>query len=257
MRRLLLPLALVAAVLVACGSDNPDAGGTPLVGTTWEIVPGSLGSTAAQPTLRLEPGDAFGNAGCNTFRGPYTLKPASLGSGPTLEFGELATTQMACPPDQTAVEQLYLSRLARVRTYQLTPAGLQLDDATGRKLLVYNAANSSLVGDWKINAYLTADGNAFSSVVVGSSPTITFVNGGTFTGTTGCNTFKGSWKQGPLESLTITGVAATLVACTDAQLADQDKSILAALEASVRADVATHQASFFNSAGQRTLELFR
>ena len=105
--------------------------------------------------------------------------------------------------------------------------------------------------------YLRADESAFTSVVLGSTLTANFGADGMFSGNTGCNNLAGPWKQGPGEAVSIGPLATTLAACTSADLSDQEHSYVAALEASVRAEVTSTSAALFNGAGLRTLELTR
>ncbi len=269
--RLLAPVAVVGVLglLASCGSDSPDApaaGGNaagaattaaasvPLEGTTWELEATALnlpGGDRIQPTLLLSDGRASGFTGCNRLNTSYTT------SGSSLTFGQAAMTNMACPAVETAIEQAYLARLAQVATYELGPSSLVLKDASGATVLTFAAANSSLVGDWTVTGYLTSSGNAFTSVVNGSELTAGFVADGTVNGNTGCNTFRGPWTQGPGDAVTIGPLAATLAACTDPDLSTQETSYLRALESSTTAEVASHEATLFNSAGQRALTLSR
>ncbi len=262
--RSLILLVMVAVVLGACGKDDNDAApaqpdvtispSTPLEGTTWELGPQGLdlpGLEQSRPTLLLRDGTASGFSGCNRYTGPYTL------ASPGLTFGNLAGTQAACPPIQTAIERAYLDRLSRVAKFDLGLSDLQLQDASGATLLSFTAANTSLVGSWTVTGYLNSSGSAFMSTEAAGTPTAVFVADGTVSGTTGCNSYNGPWTQGPDDAVHIGPLAKTLAACTDAALSAQETSFVQALEASVNAEVASHEATFLNSAGQRTLMLTR
>src|SRR5262249_40041366 len=187
-------LFAVGLVVSSCGADRPDvATAAPLEGTPWELDISSVrvsGIEGAQPTLRLENGVASGFAGCNTYSGSYRLE------GSSLRFGRMATTVMACGPAGSAVETAYLDRLSPVAHYALTGSGLDLQDASGARVLVFLPAKTSLEGDWRIIGVLQSTGSAFSSAAE-PLPTARFSADSTMSGTTGCNTLNGPWSQGP------------------------------------------------------------
>jgi heat shock protein HslJ len=201
--------------------------------------------------MRLVGGTASGSTGCNLYTGPYTI------GNQRLTFGVLAETHMACGPEETAIESAFVPRLGMTATYTLNGNQLQLHDSGGATLLTFNAANTSLEGAWTVLGFLRADGSAFTSVIVGSTLTADFGAGGMFTGNTGCNNLTGAWKQGPGKAVSIGPLATTLAACTSADLSAQEHSYVAALEASVRAEVTSTSAVLFNAAGQRSVELTR
>jgi heat shock protein HslJ len=262
--RALVLLVMVAMAVGACGKDDNDAAtaqpvattaaGPALEGTTWELGTQGLdlpGLEQSRPTLLLQDGTATGWSGCNRFNGPYTLAP------PSLTFETAARTLAACGAAQTAIENAYMDRLSRVSTFALAASGLQLQDSSGATLLSFSAANTSLVGSWTVTGFLTSSGSAFTSVVQSSPPTAVFAADGTVSGTTGCNMYNGPWTQGPDDAVHVGPLAKTLAACTDPELAAQETSFTQALEASVAAEVASHEATFLNSDGLRTLTLTR
>jgi heat shock protein HslJ len=244
-------LALVIAVGASCGSGNVRAAeGDTLTSSTWVLTPASLGlpsTSGAQPTLRFTAGIASGFSGCNQYHGSYTVK------GNALTFGPMATTMMACGPQETAVEAAYLDRLARAARFAVTSSRLDLADAKGVTLLSYAAASSSLEGAWTVTGYLTSTGTAFTSVVVGSELGMSFAGDGTLNGTTGCNHFTGTWRQGPGDAVAIQLGGQTTAACTDPDLMAQETSIVKAWSSTVKVDVAGSEATFYNSDGQRTV----
>jgi putative lipoprotein len=262
-------------VVAACGSSgdsastsarSPGSTGTPssptsspasspaLEGTTWEVAPGGLdvdGLDHITPTLRLEAGRAGGFAGCNTFNGSYTLH------APSLSFGPLAQTSMACEPVGTAIERAYLAALAKVATYALSSSTLELKDASGTTVLTFGTGNTSLLGSWTATGYLTSTGSAFNSVENGSTLTADFAADGTVNGNSGCNSYRGPWSLAADGGLSIGPLASTKIACKSDALSAQEASFLTAMEASIGAVIGSHQAVFNNQAGQTTVELTR
>lgn len=103
----------------------------PLEGTNWQLVevggapvPAAADSNR-RPGLRLVPAGhkVQGLAGCNRMMGSYEL------NGPSLKFGPLATTRMACP--SMDAEQAYLAALGATTRYEIAGAGLTLFGANG------------------------------------------------------------------------------------------------------------------------------
>lgn len=85
----------------------------PLTGTTWQVtslvsaqaVSTSVALERAKPTLTIaDDGAVSGSTGCNRITGHATVS----GSPAVIEFGPLATTKMACPPDVAEIEQAVL-----------------------------------------------------------------------------------------------------------------------------------------------------
>jgi len=125
-------LALLPAV-AACASNggaaaSEESGSADLPATSWTLVGigGSEPAGDAKPTIAFAPtgGTVSGNAGCNTFNGAVTI------DGSTITFGPLATTRMACPEPQMAVESAYLAGLAGARTWRMDGGQLVLEGAT-------------------------------------------------------------------------------------------------------------------------------
>ena len=62
-----------------------------------------------------------GNAGCNTFTGPYVV------AGEEIAIGPLASTQRACPDPQLQQQEAdYLAALQQATTYAVTGTRLDL-----------------------------------------------------------------------------------------------------------------------------------
>ncbi len=72
---------------------------------------------------------AAGSGGCNRFTGGYTL------DGPSLSFGTLAATQMACAPAVMEQERRFFTAIAEVRGWRIEQGRLLLTDAGGGVLL--------------------------------------------------------------------------------------------------------------------------
>jgi putative lipoprotein len=107
MRSLAL-FSLLALSACATASLGPRFDGRELVAEAVNDIP-VTGSRP--PTLRLDNGRATGSAGCNSFSAPYTL------SEERIEFGPVASTEMACEAAAMEQERSFLSILAAARSY--------------------------------------------------------------------------------------------------------------------------------------------
>lgn len=87
-----------------------------------------------RPTLRLDDEGRFsGRTGCNGFGGTYELTADGV------RFTPGAMTLMACPEPQMTMERRYLDALDAVRTAQIASIVLDLNDATGKRRLRFEA----------------------------------------------------------------------------------------------------------------------
>jgi putative lipoprotein len=136
----LLPLA-IAAVL---GADIAPSGPAPhghgmlwaqadsddampeLAGTEWLLK--SLRGNDVEPEIGSSlgfdgDGNAFGNGGCNRFRGSVEI------DGGTLKFGDIASTMMACADANSQQEAVFHEALAQTAAFRFEAGELLLLDA--------------------------------------------------------------------------------------------------------------------------------
>ncbi len=170
---------MAVTLMAACGSDSGGSGSAstgstpssaaatgsdPLDGTTWTLdvagleVPGSDDGRTDDLVLEI---DRVGHQWMQHLHGGYTI------SGATLTIGQLASTQKACGPVETAVETAVLTRLGKVAGYKVEADKLTLTDASGATLLTYAAAKGGVEGAWDANGYLNPAKQAFVSPIVG------------------------------------------------------------------------------------------
>ena len=140
------PLALVAAILVAlvallsaCGGEDNAPNAPTMLEGSWKLE--TLGGTAADPavptTLSMNEGQATGNAGVNTFNGPYDAP-----SDGVLTFGTIASTMMAGPDNAMQQEQDFLKALAETKKFTTDNGALVLMDDAETKLAVLKPAGN-------------------------------------------------------------------------------------------------------------------
>lgn len=111
----------------------------PLTGTTWQVttlVSAQAATTSvaleqSKPTLTIaDDGAVSGSTGCNRITGHATV------SGSDIEFGPLATTRMACPPEVAEVEQAVLRVLKGTVQTAIDADELKLSGADGNGLVL-------------------------------------------------------------------------------------------------------------------------
>jgi heat shock protein HslJ len=263
-----LPALLLVAVtmIAACGSDSGGSGSAstgstpssaaastgadPLDGTTWTLDVAGLevpGAEKVAPTISFSSSTVSGSSGCNTFTGGYTV------SGATLTIGQLASTQKACGPAETAVETAVMTRLGKVAGYTVAGDKLTLTDASGATLLTYAAAKGGVEGSWEANGYLVPAKQAFTSPIVGTSLTAVFGPDGHVAGSAGCNDFTGTYTVDGTK-LTIGALATTRKACdSPAGIMEQETDYIAALSSSVSFQNDGTGLTLLNAAGQRSV----
>lgn len=248
--------AVLLLTLAACGDDDDaatsggsggndngtgNAGGSSLEGTTWILAadaPLGVALEAIVVTAQFKDGTLSGNSGCNTYSTSYEVDGDKLTVGP-----DIAGTQMACPPAETAVEQAYLARLPKAAGFKVDGTTLSLTDDGGETILKYEASEGAdaIQGDWTVTGYYS--GNAVTSPLGGVTLTGKFENG-TLSGNTGCNTFTGPYQIDG-QKITIGPLAATRAACPTTELTDQETQYLIALQLARTFEVAGNRLDLF------------
>jgi len=241
-----------------CGSSGGSSGGsssTPsLSGTEWVLtamtpsVP-NLGRVAV--TAQFASGTLSGHSGCNTYRASYTQQGDSLTIGK-----DIASTKIACPSLPSAVEQAYLQRLPKVRSFARSGSTLTLQDADGKALLTYKSAPSgaeAITGAWNVTSFYT--GTAVSSPT-GDQPLTATFTADAVSGNSGCNTFNGPSKVDGT-SITIGPLASTLMACADPAANQQEQQFAAALELAKSFEVVGNRLSLYRADGGYAVTLER
>jgi heat shock protein HslJ len=113
----------------------------PLTGTTWQVtslvsaqaISTSVALEQSKPTLTIaEDGTVSGSTGCNQISGHATVS----GSPEVIEFGPLATTRKACPPDVDQIEQAVLRVLKGTVQTSIDADQLKLSGTDGNGLVL-------------------------------------------------------------------------------------------------------------------------
>lgn len=186
-------------------------------GAPLPVVPGR------QVTLQIHGDKASGTSGCNLYGGTMQRQ------GDRVAFRELGGTEMGCADDAMALESAFLAALGKVATLttdgdRLTLRGEGVVLEFGRQPPVDDAA---LVGTaWMLDTLVSGDTAA--STVHGAEPIrLSFSADDTFTGSTGCRSFAGTYKL-TASTLTVLELSADGRPCADA-VGQQDAQVLAVL----------------------------
>ena len=140
--RATLAATLLVSLAGVASAQSPAASpaAPTLVGTEWHLVStGSGGTQTPVPagvtaTLQIDGTLAGGTGGCNRYMAQVTSSDTAL------SFGDIASTMMACPEPQMSFETAYLAALGTVTAYTIADQTLNLLDASGNAVLVYQAA---------------------------------------------------------------------------------------------------------------------
>jgi heat shock protein HslJ len=113
-----------------------------LAGTNWEVIGYNNGKQAVTSLLLNtsmtasfgSDGTLSGNAGCNTYSGPYTT------TGNQIKIGPLVSTMMACSDPEGIMEQesQYLTAIQNATTYLVEGKVLELRGADGALMADFN-----------------------------------------------------------------------------------------------------------------------
>jgi len=144
-----LPIILSTLLLITgCSTAARDAQESfappdeSVVNTYWKLVTldGKPVSTQenfreAHMVLHLDSLRLAGSTGCNTLNGSYRLESERI------EFAQLATTKMACPPLQMEIEQAFLMTLRQVTAWSVDGATLVLSSDNNKTRAVFEAVH--------------------------------------------------------------------------------------------------------------------
>lgn len=205
--------------------------GTGIEGITWLLRSQSVDGTLTNVpdgvlvSLRLLDGQAGGNGGCNRYSTSYLI------DGDNIEFGQLATTLMACEDPAGELEGAYFANLAATATWSSDGTNLTFASADGADILVYEAAaEASVVGSWIASGINNGTGGVVNSAIT-SSVTADFSPEGDLTGFDGCNDYFTTYEVDGDSIVISDAIGSTRMACADDDLAAQSQQYTTALAA--------------------------
>ena len=220
MNRRWLGMLVVCAVPVlvwACTMDKAalTMDKAALEGATWRLTQvvhadGQLHSVpdSVEATAIFASGSVSGSGGCNRYTASYTVAAGKL------TIGLAASTMMACPEPQTAVEQPFMAALAATMAYKIEDGQLSLLDAGGQKIATFKMQQPVALKSvtWRATVYNNGRGAAVS-LIDGSKITAIFGTDGVLSGSAGCNHYRAAYvTEG--SSITIQAPAATRRTCS-------------------------------------------
>lgn len=262
MKRAYLFMTLSVCVSVALAGCSlvptqvpPDAG-TALEGTRWtlELYLDSQGDLVSvlpdtEVTAQFEAGEIGGSAGCNRYFGSYEV------DGDKLSIGPLASTEMYCHPDEVMDQEMaYLAALGSAASYKTEDDRLEIADSPGQTVLVFAVrAPAPLTGTtWQMMTYNNGR-EAVVSPLRGTDITALFGEGGSLTGSAGCNNYTTSYELDG-DNITIGPIAITFMMCAEPEgTMEQESAYLAALELAATYKIEGDQLELLDAEGRRAV----
>ncbi|UQA55344.1 META domain-containing protein [Polyangium aurulentum] len=132
LRSLLAMLPVVSLAAPAMARDE-----NRLANTQWVLVAIVEGDEASLPVEGTEVTLEFRNDGiaagraCNLYQGQYTVE------GNALSFGDMATTLMLCPEEESAQEGRYYGALRSADSFEFRGRQLEIEYGDGKGTLVF------------------------------------------------------------------------------------------------------------------------
>jgi heat shock protein HslJ len=206
---------------------SPDSE-TDFSGTGWRLTSlrGEAPLEGTTITLAFAGGrKAAGSSGCNQYMTTYSFD-AARGA---LSFDRTAGTMMACPEPQMVQEQRYLEALAATESFKITEQTLALIGEDGQTVAEFSYISQRLAGTtWNVTGYNNGKGGVVS-LVAGTSLTAVFDDQGTVSGSSGCNTYSGSYTV-DAGAISIGTLAGTRKMCFGEGVMEQEERFLRAME---------------------------
>jgi heat shock protein HslJ len=223
---------LIPFSLVGCASNQPtESGGTDpaaLTGSVWRLDSASADALATNVpqdvavTIEFAAGEVSGHSGCNSYGGAYQAKDDG-----SISFGEFRSTLMACAKPLSSLESGYMATLSKATTFSVGTTLTLKGDVT----LTFDKEAAptplALVGtQWRLIAL--GSGDTTSTAAPDHPALLLFAADGTVSGSTGCNTFHGSYTHSG-DSLSFGPLATTRKAC-EQEVMTQEQAFVQAME---------------------------
>lgn len=222
-----LMFILGSLMLTACAGRSGSLEGTLWQMTAYLNAEGEMVQSLpdVKTTAQFENGSVGGNAGCNSYNGPYQV------DGKNISFGPLMSTLMACPPPVMEQETGYMAALGMVATYKVNGESLTMFDKDGEVVLEFVTVEpAALVGTpWLLTSYNNGKGG-MQSVIIGTEITADFNEDGTMSGSAGCNTYSAPYEATE-DTISIGMATRTEMGCMDPEgVMEQETQYLASLQ---------------------------
>jgi heat shock protein HslJ len=223
---------LIPLTLAGCASNPPTGSGgadpAALTGAVWRLDATSVDALATNVpqdvavTIQFAQGEASGYSGCNSYGGSYQAKDDG-----SISFGEFRSTLMACEEPLSSLESAYMAALGKATTFSVGTTLILKGDGT----LTFDKEAAptplALVGTpWTLTALGSDD--TTSSAAPDHPGLLLFAAGGTVSGSTGCNSFHGTYTLSG-DSLSFGPLATTRKAC-EQEVMTQEQAFVQAME---------------------------
>lgn len=234
----LLVTPLLLAGVVGCGGGGQSQDPALLESTEWRVQELRSGgqmqaaSSLAEVTARFADNRIAGNSGVNAYSGPYEATDKG-----EMTIGDIQSTLMAGDESLMKQESTYTRLLAKVASYVVTDDKLELRDADGTPLITYVPRTSAALEGttWYCTAYNNGTGGV-ESVAASSQITAIFGPDGGLNGSSGVNTYSGTYTAEETK-LTIDPALVTTKMAGPEPLLQQEQKYLAALPKTTRYDI--------------------
>ncbi len=181
---------------VRAAAPMPDGTEPGLFFTDWEMQDCLAADGSMVPrldrsrvTLKLTRGGVSGSAGANKFFGSVTL------DGSKIRISAAGSTMMMGTPELMAQENHFLQHVQDTRMYQIVGEELRLLDGEGRVLLKFKPRVEPALTSNVWNAVGVNNGKGgVASILPGTEITIQFRDDGHVIGSSGCNSFMGTYE---------------------------------------------------------------
>jgi heat shock protein HslJ len=193
--RTLTPLLALVLALAGCAAAVAPSSSAEAIEGAWELTSGRT-SAGEIPivddwpiTLTIEGGTIGGTAACNSYGGRL------VGVGGRVRVEELGMTAMGCEADVMASESAYTAALDAVSEIGMDGDALVLvgPDVELRFAELPPPPTAELLGTrWVLETVFVGD---VAVAPVGEPATLELRADGTFSGSTGCRTFTGTWVE--------------------------------------------------------------
>ncbi|WP_372794705.1 META domain-containing protein [Pontiella sp.] len=217
---------------VEAAASMPEGPAPALFSTVWDMTEYLSADGALQPRLEgsmvhleISLGGASGSAGANKFFGSVTL------DGSKIRISATGSTMMMGTPELMAQENRFLQHVQDARMYQIVGEELRLLDGEGRVLLKFKPRVEPALTSNVWNAVGVNNGKGgVASILPGTEITIQFRDDGHVVGSSGCNSFMGTYEtEGG--SIAFGPLAGTRKTCAVPQgIMEQESAFLQSLE---------------------------
>lgn len=231
-------IALIGLVFLSNSNKTIDNDTTPsippateesptFINTVWRINSIADSDPISETSISVqfdEQGRVTGFDGCNNFNTTYTVNGSEL----TIN-SPVASNLKACSEGIMSQADIFNQLLLASTSFMLGDGVLALNQGKGTGLTFTGQTNPLSKTSWNITGYNNGN-EAVVSPIIDTNPTITFGDDGTISGSSGCNTYSGTYSLAG-ESITITTLAVTQRECIEPEgIIEQESSILEYLE---------------------------